>query len=586
MISSAQSVYGRKPASASGYFRTVLITCLAIPGLVACGGGSGGGDNSSPDTTVSASTDTPFLNGKREATVKATTNASNPTYAWTVESRPEGSYLHNGAISNSDKAEANFTTDAVGSYELKVTVNGNVSDTVTLEADNIWRPLAVDDLPDGAVSYGFSLATAPSGEPYVGHQGNVGTANNGLTTLNFNDISWKDVGGNNYAHLDLSLAIHPDGTPYRAYSDISTNGAVQKFDGTSWVLVGSDSLNADEASHISLDIAPDGTLYLAYHDTGDDNKVVVQMFDGTTWSKVGGSTASTGNARFAALAVASDGSPYIAFSDSLNANKATVKKYDGSNWVNIGIAGFSPSEAEYLSLALSPVDDTPYLAYVDANEKKGVVARYQGTSWSRVGGGYLPNSRITRELALAVTQDGLPMVAFSDGSANVDFKARVMLYDGTAWNNLGESGFSSDTVSFVRLALLPDDTPLIAYAVSTSGQSNKMFVRKLSTLAPQVTRILPGRGQSQVDKSTKLTVRFDREMDETTTINSSNYVIRDNSGIVNINSIQSGVGSMTVELEPGRDLVGEVTVTLEEDEIQDVDGKKFKGMSWHFCISC
>ncbi|WP_309045270.1 Ig-like domain-containing protein [Marinobacter sediminicola] len=586
MISSAQSVYVRKPASELGYFRTVLITCLAIPGLVACGGGSGGGDNSSPDITVSASTVTPSLNGKHEATVKATTNATNPTYAWTVESRPEGSYLHNSGISNRDKAAASFTTDAVGSYELKVTVNGNVSDTVTLEADNIWRPLAVDDLPDGAVSYGLSLATAPSGEPYVGHLGRVGGVNNGLTTLNFDGISWQNVGSDNYAHQDLSLAIHPDGTPYRAYSDIATQGAVQKFDGNSWVLVGSATLAADDAARISLDIAPDGTLYLAYLDTSDDNKVVVQMFDGTAWSKVGGSAASGRDAGFASLAVASDGTPYIAFSDSSNANKATVKKYDGSSWVNIGIAGFSPSEAEHLSLAISPVDDTPYLAYVDANEQKGVVARYQGTSWSRVGGGYLPNSRITRELALAVTQDGRPMVAFSDGSANVDFKARVMLYDGTDWNNLGEPGFSSDRVSFVRLALLPDDTPLIAYAVSTSGQSNKMFVRKLSTLAPQVTHILPGRGERQVDKSTKLTVRFDREMDETTTINSSSYVIRDSNGVVNINSIQSGLGNMTVELEPGRDLVGEVTVTLEEDEIQDVDGKKFKGMSWHFCISC
>jgi hypothetical protein len=65
-----------------------------------------------------------------------------------------------------------------------------------------------------------------------------------------------------------------------AYKDIEneSKATVMKYNGESWVTVGSAGFSADDADYTSL-VFSDGTPYVAYRDGGNGDKATVMKFE-------------------------------------------------------------------------------------------------------------------------------------------------------------------------------------------------------------------------------------------------------------------------------------------------------------------
>ena len=279
-----------------------------------------------------------------------------------------------------------------------------------------------------------------------------------------------------------------------ASADFSTP-AVAAYASPEWQAVGGAGFSAELANEPSLAFAPDGTPYLAYIDyfNGLSGKARVVRWKDGTWQAVGSAGVSAGAAQTPSLAFAPDGTLYVAYADGANVDKATVMRWDGSAWQAVGSAGASAGAVQNPSLAFAP-DGTPYVAYTDlANGNKATVMRWSGSTWQAVGSAGASAGAVQNP-ALAFAPDGTPYLAYTDVLSGYPDKARVVRWDGSAWQTLGSSGASAGIALGPSLALAPDGTPYVAYRDNANG--NKATVVRLVDLPPTLTAASPASGPS------------------------------------------------------------------------------------------
>ncbi len=248
--------------------------------------------------------------------------------------------------------------------------------------------------------------------------------------MKYNGTSWVYVGTQNFSAAGAtytSLAIDPYNTPYIAYNDAyfayGNKATVMKYNGSSWVAVGSPGMTAGVATYISLAIDGGGTPYIAFADGANSSKVTVMEYAGSSWSIVGSAGFSAGSATYVSLAIDGNGSPYVAYSDGGNSSKATVMKYDGSSWATVGSAGFTTGQANYTSIAIDG-SNNPNVSFSDvANSSKATVMKYNGSSWAVYGAADF-STGTANYASLAIDAYGIPIVAMQD--AGTGSKAFVM----------------------------------------------------------------------------------------------------------------------------------------------------------------
>lgn len=169
------------------------------------------------------------------------------------------------------------------------------------------------------------------------------------------------------------------------YTVTAANGSTQDYTVTvtiepEWVDVGAAGFSAGDAQYTSLAFNPSTNQpYVAYQSLADGvGKATVMKFDGTSWVNVGTAGFSAGVSDYTSLAFnPSTNEPYVAYLDGANGRKATVMMFDGTSWVDVGAAGFSAGIAEYTSLAFNPSTNQPYVAYMDImNDGKATVMKY------------------------------------------------------------------------------------------------------------------------------------------------------------------------------------------------------------------
>jgi hypothetical protein len=213
-----------------------------------------------------------------------------------------------------------------------------------------------------------------------------------------------------------------------------------KFDGTSWINVGTPGFSAGLSGYISLAFSPSGQPYVGFRDCGNGCKATVMKFDGTNWVAVGTAGFTSGIVVNTSLAFnSSEDQPYLAFGDNQNGGKATVMKYDGASWVSVGTPGFTAGKAADLSFAIGPIGQ-PAVAFGDAaNSSKATVMTFDGTSWEYLGtAGFSPIGAAYESIGFRPSS-GDVYVAFVD-SASVN-KVTVMKND-SLFVGLNEANFS------------------------------------------------------------------------------------------------------------------------------------------------
>jgi VCBS repeat-containing protein len=348
-----------------------------------------------------------------------------------------------------------------------------------------WTTVGSAGFSTGVLSNSFAstvgIAIDNSGTPYMVYT-DVGNSAK-LEAMKYNGTSWVTVGSAGFSPTGsdfTDMAIDGSGTPYVIFRNGGTT--VMKFNGTSWVTVGSAGFSPTNAVNERIAIDASGTPYIAYSANGGTGQATVMKFDGSNWTVVGNTDFSTGTAGSTSIAIDGSGSPYVVFADGSSSSKATVMKYNGTSWATVGSAGFSAGTAINTDIAIDR-SGTPYVVYRDvSNSSKATVMKFNGTSWVGVGtagfsAGQADNTRIK------IDAGGTPYVTYKDGGNSS--KATVMKFDGTNWVTVGSAGFSAGSVSNTNIALNAGGIPYVIYV--DGGNSNKATVMKMTPVESATT---------------------------------------------------------------------------------------------------
>ncbi len=216
---------------------------------------------------------------------------------------------------------------------------------------------------------GTVMAIDRSGTPYVAY---LDFANNKkATVMKFNGSSWVNVGSpafSDTAVTDIAIAIDNSGTPYVAFNDYYSpqRSTVMKFNGSAWVTVGSPRFSDSAAHGMSIAIDTGGTPYVVYADFSADDGFTgaasVRKFNGSSWVFVGSPGFATPNSYYATIAIDKYGTPYVAFESSTGA--ASSMKYNGSSWIPVGSLDFSAGGIGWTDIVINR-NGIPYVAYSD-----------------------------------------------------------------------------------------------------------------------------------------------------------------------------------------------------------------------------
>jgi hypothetical protein len=305
-----------------------------------------------------------------------------------------------------------------------------------------------------------------------------------------------------------SLAVAPDGTPYVSWRDTASGADeiyVRRWNGAGWEAVGA-PIGACIASgnpytlyrSTSLVVAPDGTPHIAWHDCSSGGfEIYVRRWNGATWEEVGAGSASGGGISDSAsaswgpsLAIDLDGTPYVTWYDYSGGDaEIYVRRWNGSIWEEVGTGsatggGISNNDgsSEYPSLAIAP-DGMPTVAWSDGSSGNYeiYVRHWNGFTWEEMGagsasgGGISNNSGVSDWVSLALAPDGTAYLTWRDDSSG-NYEIYVRRWNGFSWEEVGAGSATGGGISnnsgnshVPSLAISPDGTPYIAWQDDIDG---------------------------------------------------------------------------------------------------------------------
>jgi hypothetical protein len=219
---------------------------------------------------------------------------------------------------------------------------------------NVGGPLSGSSIEDSNATVP-SLAVDGNGNPTVAWYEAVGEGGN-IYVQKFNGSSWWSVGtevisvigrdGDDGSSYPPSLALDSNGNPILAWSDYNSDGNekiyVRKFDGISWVNVGSGELGTDYGTVrrvwnsvpiLALDNNGNPAVAWLENDSGD-LMIDAARFTNNNWTP-SGYVSSRGYASSLALTLDSRGKPFVAWHEYALSN-IYVKSFDSGFWQNVG----------------------------------------------------------------------------------------------------------------------------------------------------------------------------------------------------------------------------------------------------------
>ena len=324
----------------------------------------------------------------------------------------------------------------------------------------------------------ISLAVSATGTAYVAYNDTM----LGVTVQRFNGTSWELVGAAGFSPSAIPrLTIDSTGKPLVVFVD-GTHAQAMRFDGQSWVTSGQMDFSPNNAFAGSL-VAAGGRLYSAFGIlVGNDNPKVFE-YNGTTWTILPPNPANLFDQLnyhwSSSLAVDGTGAPYIATADGSASGRATVTKWDGTSWVRVGSAGFSEggeTQGAAVHLPALAFDSTnhPYLAYIQDQsgpEPRVSVMKNNGAGWALVGAAGISPPAVESSILVVDSLD-IPFVSYVHTNGAV-FPVEVLKFDGVAWVPTGPGGGAAVGVttdafssSFVKG---PSGTLYLAFADHSAG---------------------------------------------------------------------------------------------------------------------
>jgi hypothetical protein len=254
-----------------------------------------------------------------------------------------------------------------------------------------------------SISTDFDFKISNAGELYIAHSDASGSG--GVTVMKYANGAWANVGVanmSNGAATEPNLAFDSTSVPYVAYAyeeniPSSADMRVQKFNGTSWTIVGSAIGLTSNPGHIpsypDIEFDGNGSLYVAYA-LGTVSRI--QEFDGTSWSAVGNFSNFTSiDGINQQLVFDSNQKPYILFhsNDGLHSDRSrliTPTTFIGGTWEYLGGLS-SVGTGGYVENVSVTIDDNDRFYVVQTelspldNTFGTAVYTYDGANWVLLG---------------------------------------------------------------------------------------------------------------------------------------------------------------------------------------------------------
>ena len=346
---------------------------------------------------------------------------------------------------------------------------------------NTWNPIGKSGFSVGLADY-ISMAL-DNNTPYVVYKDSG--KNNESIVRKFNGTTWEEVGPKGISEQGVNIqtiasALDHNNITYVAYSDPKNSNkcTVKKYNGQNWEIVGKEGFSIGQAKYNAIAIDNNNTPYVAYEDDSFSpiGRCTVQRFNGTSWELVGTvgfSKELTGGMH---IAIDHNNTPYIAYSYYINpgVQDAMVQKFNGVNWVPVGILGYSGggfNQSITTDLAIDN-NNIPYVSYSDDNLGGiGAIKRFKNNTWETVGSG----GNFPRFATIAIDSNNVPYIVHAT-SLYSEWNT-VKKFNGTSWELVGTAGFCKG--SRTSIAIDNNNIPYLFYndEINNYGKST---VRKFN----------------------------------------------------------------------------------------------------------
>lgn len=300
----------------------------------------------------------------------------------------------------------------------------------------------------------------------------------------WNGLSWQGTGSiglvGSPAVQGHSQLTGIAGTPYIGFIEVNKSvvpqtayAYVKSWNGTSWNLVGSGSLNRNASAGTtatSVSITSDGTFpYVAWTEylrtatpqgglAATAPQTYVSHWNGTQWVAVGGSlnlNGSSGWANDAAIAFF-NGEPYVAWTERTQTgnNQLYVATFNGSAWSLVGSGPLNQGGANGWAYHPSLVTDSSgsnlYIGWVEqtalGQKAQVYVSQLIAGTWTSLGGALNidPVNGSAQRVSLAV-YNGSPVATWSEINLGAVRQVYAAQWNGTSWTQLSGTGGPLDT---------------------------------------------------------------------------------------------------------------------------------------------
>ena len=381
--------------------------------------------------------------------------------------------------------------------------------TVKKWAGSAWEMVGTGAVSTGVADY-TTLALSASGVPYLFYSD--GDVEGKATVRIWSGSDWEDVGVpgfSNGAVSSLSMAFDATGTLHVSYSDASLLGHVyvkKKVD-AGWVDAGN-AISENPVLYSSIYIHGN-ELLIAYSDTGNSDKATVKTLVDNVWETVGSAGFSPKSISLVMVRSDDEGVPYVFYKDS--SLDPGMMKFNGEQWEEIDLPNRIGSNGD---LGVDFSEEEPIVIYPDQlRNSRAVVLKYHRDEWQFIGpsaasGGVaaeigsdkagnlfvasslekllsstwanVANSGMTGGLPYNILPE--PKSVFDDeGNVYVSFKesflskGKVAKWDGSTWNILGDTYFSSTNISQSTLGMYNNE---VYVAFPDGSHSSRATVKK------------------------------------------------------------------------------------------------------------
>ncbi len=346
------------------------------------------------------------------------------------------------AVDNQRLLIAPDSTKYIAFRDFSTNPKGQITVMYNKDAKQNWQVLGNTGFSTGQVD-NVKMIVGTNGKLYVTYKDSGLNEKAVVMYYNSEAKQWQMLGGKPASAEkadSLSIAINPtNNRVYLAYSDYANgvNGfaKVVKFDGSSWINVGSkDYVLPNKVTDNSLAFDKQGKLYLAFSDKGFAmGRAAVMAYNSSSnsWDHMGSPGLSQGIAGAITLAVSPDNNLYLASNMQVDGIGVHILFYDKDieNWTSLGKTPVSDKYSFDVSLAISS-DNKIYVGYRNSNDggHADVVTLNNSQDWVPLGTSTHVSPGNVGSVAIAIDQDNIPVLAYSDLSAGGDGKATVLDY--------------------------------------------------------------------------------------------------------------------------------------------------------------